>query len=77
MNPEYELELLRAFADSKSYEFKGFKLRYAVAHPEPEEVVVVEPVEAKPEVVEEPVAEEKPKSKKKALTAAVDEDAGA
>jgi len=83
MNPEYKLAMLEAFAHSKEYEFHGFQQRWLEAHPEPTEPVAVELVaEATPEVPVEPepeVVEEKPKakSKKKALTAAVDEDAGA
>lgn len=54
MNVEYELALLRAFADTKSYEFQGFKQRYAAVNPIPEEEAVADVA------VEKPVEESKP-----------------
>ncbi len=75
MNSEYELELLRAFAATKPYEFKGFELRYKQAHPEPEEpVVLAEPVAVAVEYKEPEPEAVKPKTTKKKAAA---EDAGA
>jgi hypothetical protein len=42
MSEQRELELLRAFASSKSYEFEGFKHRWLEMHPETAEPVSTE-----------------------------------
>jgi len=66
------LALLRAFADSKGYEFRGFMVQYKNKHPEPPELeaeAVEEPVpEVEEPAVEEPVEKPKVSKKKKAAS---------